>query len=60
MNKEENKMSNQNSTKGLALWQKIGYGVGDAGSTFCWTFIFCQLLPCGVFHVSLVQRAGEL
>ena len=32
-------MSNQNSTKGLALWQKIGYGVGDAGSNFCWTFI---------------------
>lgn len=32
-------MSNQNNTKRLSLLQKIGYGVGDAGSNFCWTFI---------------------
>ena len=29
-------MENQ---KGLKLIQKIGYGIGDAGSNFCWTFI---------------------
>lgn len=26
-------------TKKLPLWRKIGYGVGDAGANFCWTFI---------------------
>lgn len=25
--------------KKLPLWKKIGYGVGDAGANFCWTFI---------------------
>ncbi|MDO4189178.1 MAG: glycoside-pentoside-hexuronide (GPH):cation symporter [Lachnospiraceae bacterium] len=23
----------------LPLWRKIGYGMGDAGANFCWTFI---------------------
>lgn len=26
-------------TKRLPLWKKIGYGVGDTGGNFCWTFI---------------------
>lgn len=25
--------------KGLPLWRKLGYGVGDAGANFCWTFV---------------------
>lgn len=33
-------MSNQeNQEKSLSLIRKIGYGVGDAGSNFCWTFV---------------------
>ncbi len=33
-------MSNQeNQEKSLPLIRKIGYGVGDAGSNFCWTFV---------------------
>lgn len=32
-------MNNNGTTKRLSLIQKIGYGVGDAGSNFCWTFI---------------------
>lgn len=30
--------------KGLSMMQKIGYGVGDAGSNFCWTFIASFIL----------------
>lgn len=38
--REEFKMSNQeNQEKSLPLIRKIGYGVGDAGSNFCWTFV---------------------
>lgn len=25
--------------KSLPLWRKLGYGVGDAGANFCWTFV---------------------
>jgi len=25
--------------KSLPLWRKIGYGVGDMGSNFCWTLV---------------------
>ncbi|MDE7067094.1 MAG: MFS transporter, partial [Schaedlerella arabinosiphila] len=33
-------MSNQNNQEqSLPLIRKIGYGVGDAGSNFCWTFV---------------------
>lgn len=38
-------MSNQqNQEKSLPLIRKIGYGVGDAGSNFCWTFIASFLM----------------
>ncbi len=23
----------------MPLWRKIGYGIGDLGSNFCWTFV---------------------
>lgn len=33
-------MENQkNEAKSLSFIRKIGYGVGDAGSNFCWTFV---------------------
>ena len=38
--REESTMSNQKQQEqSLSLIRKIGYGVGDAGSNFCWTFI---------------------
>ncbi len=27
------------TTQKMPFWQKIGYGVGDLGSNFCWTFV---------------------
>lgn len=38
--RKEVTMSNQkNQEQSLSLIRKIGYGVGDAGSNFCWTFV---------------------
>ena len=30
---------NKNEKEGLSLIQKLGYGIGDAGSNFCWSFV---------------------
>lgn len=32
-------MTNEGNSKNLSQLQKIGYGLGDAGSNFCWSFI---------------------
>lgn len=48
-------MENQNNEmKSLPLIRKIGYGIGDAGSNFCWTFVasFIMLYCTNVLGVS--------
>lgn len=44
----------QTSEKRLSFIQKLGYGVGDAGSNFCWTFVasFIMLYCTNVLGVS--------
>ena len=32
-------MENTSEKKYLTLIQKVGYGVGDLGSNYCWTFV---------------------
>ncbi len=29
----------QKNNGSLSIWQKLGYGVGDFGANFCWTFV---------------------
>lgn len=47
-------MENQNGMKRLPLIRKIGYGIGDAGSNFCWTFVasFFMLYCTNILGVS--------
>lgn len=44
----------KNETKRLSLIQKLGYGIGDAGSNFCWTFVasFVMLYCTNILGVS--------
>lgn len=48
-------MENQNNKmKSLPLIRKIGYGIGDAGSNFCWTFVasFIMIYCTNILGVS--------
>lgn len=40
--------------KSLSLMQKLGYGIGDAGSNFCWTFVasFIMIYCTNILGVS--------
>lgn len=46
--------NNNNEAKSLSLIQKLGYGVGDAGANFCWTFVasFIMLYCTNILGVS--------
>ncbi len=37
-------MSNNKVKDGLSLGQKLGYGIGDLGANFCWTFVGAFLI----------------
>lgn len=48
-------MENQNNgMKSLPLIRKLGYGIGDAGSNFCWTFVasFIMIYCTNILGVS--------
>ena len=42
-------MENTSEKKYLTLIQKVGYGVGDLGSNYCWTV-------CGIIYYDLLYE----